>query len=189
MQRKHDHDGHEQSGVLYNNKTVWFYGDINVQSAASFAAAIDEADRKPGDITVNICSNGGWVEGGMAMHDAVACARNKVTTIGTGAVYSSAVLPFEAGASRILMPSARLFLHDMSISMGGVTARSASTALKETEELYDLYCDIIAQRCGMNRKNVSNFCQDETYFNAQKALQYRLIDGIMGPQPKGKKKK
>ncbi len=186
MRTNNDHDGHEQGGVLYNDKTVWFYGDITVQSASNFAAAMEQADRKPGRITVNICSNGGWVEGGLAMHDAITCAKNEVVTIGSGAVYSSAILPFEAGDIRLLYPSARIFFHDMSISMGGVTAKSAIIALKETEALYTLYCDIVAKRTGLSYKEVHKFCQDETYIDADVALLHRLIDDIIIPQPKFK---
>ncbi len=190
IKRVNSHDDNlEQGGVLYNDKILWFYGDITVQSASNFAAAMEQADLKPGRITVNICSNGGWVEGGLAMHDAIICAKNEVVTIGSGAVYSSAILPFEAGDIRVLYPSARIFFHDMSISMGGVTARSATIALKETEELYALYCDIVAKRCGSTRKHVSDWCQDETYINAEKALHHHLADDIIQPRAKFKEKK
>ncbi len=190
MTRKADeHDDSEAGRVLLNNKTIWFFGEISVQSTGNFIAALEEADQKKGDIVINICSGGGWVEGGFAMYDAISCAKNRTVTVGTGAIYSSAILPFQAGDTRVLYPNARLFFHDISITMGSVTAKSAAAALKETEVLYDLYCRTVADRSGLSKEKISKFCQEESYLTAGNCEAFNLVDTILMPNKhKGKKK-
>jgi ATP-dependent Clp protease protease subunit len=181
-------DAPEGGRVLLNNKTIWFFGEINVMSTGNFIAALEEADRKAGRIVVNICSGGGWVEGGLAMYDAITCARNQVITVGSGAIYSSAILPFQAGDHRVLYPNARLFFHDMSVTMGSVTAKSALTALKEVDVLYSQYCDLVSKRSKLSPKDISAFCQEETYMVADRALALNLIDEVVSPVIKVPKK-
>ena len=84
----------EFAKVLQMNKSIFIFGEINVDSTGNFMAAFAEADSTPGPITVHICSPGGWVEGGMAMYDTIRSSNNKVVTIARGTVCSSAVLPY-----------------------------------------------------------------------------------------------
>lgn len=176
----HIHEEHEEAGKIFlHQKEVYVIGEINPNSTGNFLAAFKEADSRPGKITVNICSSGGWVEGGMAMHDAIKMSRNPVVTVNCGAVYSSAVLPFQAGDLRLMFPSSRLFFHDMSLGIGDATLKTVKSVVSETNRLYKLYCDYVALRVGCSPKFIDSLCQKESYLSATQCISLRLTDDML----------
>lgn len=170
--------GDEQSQVFAAHKNIYLFGEINAMSAGGFLHALHEADSRPGPITVYICSMGGWVEGGVAMYDAIRSSKNQIVTVGTGAVFSAAVLPFLAGDIRVLQPSARLMLHDMSVGMGEASLKQVRSVVSATNKMYDLYCHYVSSRSKLTAKQVNEFCQAETYVNAKECLKYGLTDVV-----------
>lgn len=182
LDQEHNHEPDsedEASLVLSNKKNIYLVGEINPMSTGSFLAALQEADSTPGLIKINISSNGGWVEGGMSMFDAILTTKNKVMTIGCGAVYSAAVLPFEAGDLRLMQESTRLFFHDMILSIGDATLSNVSMNTAECTKMLELMTGYIAKRAEMKPAKVLDMCKRETYVNAPEALALDLCDGVI----------
>ncbi len=177
----HYHEDSEEdfSKVLLSGKTLFLFGEINPNSTGNFLAAFQEADSKPGLIKINICSQGGWVEGGMCMYDTIRSSKNKVLTIACGAVYSSAVLPFEAGDIRAMQKSSRLFLHDMSITMMDATLKTVKSVTSETQRLYKLYCNYISERTGLSLVRVDAMLQEDTYLSSEDCLELGFTDAVI----------
>jgi ATP-dependent protease ClpP protease subunit len=174
------HEQDDEAGeVLKVHKTLFIFGEINPMSVGHFMAAFKDADSKPGRINVYICSNGGWVEGGLVMHDIIRSSINQVFTFACGAVYSSAVLPFEAGDNRFIFPSSMLFFHDMSVSIPESHRKTITSVNKQTDFLYDLYCEYIADRAKIAPKQIDKLCMEETYLNSKECLDFNLVDTVI----------
>lgn len=174
-----DNDDNEVNHVATIRKNIFLFGEINVESTGNLLVAFQEADAKPGNIKLNICSAGGWVEGGLCMYDLIRSTNNKVITIACGAVYSSALLPFQAGDLRVMQKSARLFLHDMSLSIGQASLNTVKSVSNETSRLYKLYCENIAERSGLSFNVVDKMCKGETYLSSEECLKMGLCDLII----------
>lgn len=198
-EKKSDHEDHDHddfSKVLTVRKNIYLFGEINVNSTGNFLAALQEADSKPGLISVSICSGGGWVEGGLAMFDAIRSSKNEILTVACGAVYSAAVLPFQAGDIRGMHRSARLFFHPISLGIGEASLNALNAVTKETERLYQLYCDHVAERSGLPSRKVGHLCEVESYLDINDCAALGLTDIIyeyndnkyVEPQMKPRKK-
>lgn len=183
MRKAHEEfeEADDSGKILLQNKSIYLFGEITPNSTGNFIAALKEIDSKPGVITVNICSAGGWVEGGMVMYDVIKSSKNKVITVGCGAVYSSAIMPFEAGDFRVMYKSSRLFFHDMSLNIGDAGFRTVRAAVNETSKLYALYCQYISERASMAPERVSELCRRESYISSEDCLTMGLVDKVIGP--------
>lgn len=179
--RKSDHDDHDEhfARVVSLDKTIFLFGEINPDSACAFLSALAAVDSTPGVVTVNVCSGGGWVEGGFLMYDAIRSTKNLVQTVASGAVYSAAVLPFMAGDLRLSYPSSAFLLHPMSLEVGGGTLGVVRSAVVETARMHKMYCDYISARSKMTSEAVALFCNRDTYLTAAdahaKGMVHKLI--------------
>jgi ATP-dependent protease ClpP protease subunit len=174
-----EHCDHEHEGdVLSINKAIYVIGEINPSTVGNFLVGLEQADALPGLITVNICSMGGWVEGGFAMYDAIKATQNPVLTVGHGAVYSCAILPFQAGDYREMQRNSRMFFHPMSLSLGQSNLKSMNIVANETKKLYDLYCEVVSKSSGMKPAKVAGLCESETYLSSNECLKMGLCDHV-----------
>lgn len=175
-----EHDDDDGFGkVIRVNKQLFIFGEINANSVGHFMAMFKEADSTPGYITVNVCSMGGWVEGGLTMWDVIKSSQNEVYTVACGAVYSSAILPFEAGDVRLIYNSSRLFFHDMSVSIPEGTRKTIESITYETNRLYDMYCGYVAERSKLQPKNINQLCVEEKYLDAKECKELGLADIVI----------
>lgn len=160
------------------SRTLVIAGDITVESTQDFLEDFAKLDAKDGPIEVRIVSNGGDLNCGMALYDAMQAAKNEVTTVGLGFVESAAVLVLQGGHKRLLSENAVLFLHETSLtSDAGLT--QLKKAVIETERLHKLYCELIARRSGQYVETVQAMCKEETYVPAQLAQKHNFIDAIL----------
>lgn len=143
-----------------------------------------DSKKRPHGITVRITSHGGCAGAGFAIYDAIAGARNRVTTEAWGMVESSAALIFQAGKHRIMQPSARMLLHDMqaegSTTTGSRGIQAMADAIRASEELY---VSLIAARAGIEPKQVIEWMRATTTFSAREAVRAGLADEV--PSVKG----
>lgn len=176
---EHEHEVVEEANVMFMNKTIYLFGEINPSSTGSIIAAINQADSTPGPIDLYICSMGGWVEGGLAIFDAIRATVNEVTTIGCGAIYSSAIMPFMAGDHRLMQQSASLFFHDISVGVGEARLSTIKSVTKGTEHLYSIYCNNVAGRSKLKVSQVKDLCINETYVGSKECLKLGLTQDII----------
>lgn len=171
----------EEGKVLADNKDILFFGEISPQAVGGFSQALEIADRTPGFIRITICSMGGWVEGGFHMYDLIQNTKNPVVTIAGGAVYSAAIMPFEAGDYRFMYQNARMFFHPMFINAGSDRVSTLHSAVLETNKMAGIYCRCAAGRSGkiLTPDDVQKLCERETYLSSNECLKLKLCDGII----------
>lgn len=173
---------HDESAVG-GQSIILLCGEVNEDLAESFMSQFLMLDSKkrPGGITVRVTSHGGCAGAGFAIFDVIAHAKNKVTTEAWGMAESSAALIFQAGSQRVVMPSARLLLHDVQSESSSTTGSRGIQAhaddIRATEELY---CRLISERAGCEPKQVADWCRAITSFSARQAVTAGLADQVGG---------
>ncbi len=195
---EHDHDYCEgyEGQVLQMNRQLYLFGTIDPNSVGNFLMGLSQLDMSPGTITINICSGGGWVNGGLAMYDAIRSTKNVVKTVACGAVFSSAVLPFVAGDIRVAQPSSAFLFHQLSLELSEAPLSAVRAVTAETSRLFKTYCDYVAEASKLTSEAVGLMCSREVYLPAADAVTRGIVHALVPytkkkvfkMQPKRKKK-
>jgi ATP-dependent Clp protease protease subunit len=162
-------------------RLITLAGAINmdaVTQVSELLAAMNAVSREP--ITINIVSSGGMMAAGAALYDLIRCSPAPVTTVGYGIVASAAVIVFQAGAVRLLAPSARIVLHEA--KMGVEAEMSAHDLLMAAREiaLEDERLDkLVAVRSRQPLARIQKWSQETKEFFAAEAIKHRLADGVL----------
>jgi ATP-dependent Clp protease protease subunit len=167
---QHQHQNERFGSIMetkidWKTRTVWIVGDLDTQ-AFSYVPLIKVLDSTKGKITVVICSSGGIENIGYAIYDALKDCKNDTKVIGTGFVYSAAVLVLLAGGERIVTPNCDLMIHNgilehdqQQISTVDLTRLATDGALRNLR-----YKQIIAnENEKITSEQIAQFCEKEQF--------------------------
>lgn len=141
----------------------WFF-DTGV-TATDFVNDLAGID---GDIEVHINSPGGDVFDGLAIYNALAQRKGKVTTVVDGLAASAASFIAMAGQTRIVCPGAMMMIHDAAgLCMGNAADMIGMADL--LSKVSDNIADIYARHSG-NPAGWRDAMQAETWYTADEAV-------------------
>jgi len=173
----------EQSDRL---RDIYLIGDIEKDTARGVIERLRElANDNSRPITLYINSAGGNVTDGLAIHDAVReiVARGmEVTIVVQGMAYSmgSVVLQAASDGRRLSYPHSWIMIHEPAKWAGWQSTSAAAQHLDRLKQMQSQIYQILALR---SRKPLQKIIRDtkrtDFYLDAQKALDYGLIDGIV----------
>ena len=166
---------------MFNNREICCFGDICEQTANEITAQIRYLTRQGpnAEITLYINSNGGEVNSGMAIYDAMRISSAPIRTVCTGVAASMASLLFTAGDVREMYPHSRVMIHDPLIPNTGGSAlrlKNISDSLMETRALI---AEIIAEHSAKPVEEILEVTAADTWFNTKEAVEYGLADKII----------
>lgn len=141
------------------------------------------------DISLYIHSPGGVVTAGLAIYDTMQLIQPDVSTICVGSAYSMGTVLLCAGAKgkRFALPNSTIHMHQgRAGTQGQIT--DIKIAAKEFERLDELVANILARHTGQPLDKIRQDTDRDIYFNAEQAVEYGLIDGILMAGNKGNKK-
>lgn len=182
---------------LQNNRTDWFrfqnkagetpeifiYDEIGYwgDNAKDFANALAKIDS--GEVVVHLNSPGGDIFDGLAIYQALKNHKASVTVVVDGLAASIASVIAMAADRLVMAPKATLMIHD-----GWTMGVGNAAELRKLADLLDKQSDIIASvyadRSGQPADFWRDRMRDETWYNAQEALDAGLIDEIEGQEKK-----
>jgi ATP-dependent Clp protease, protease subunit len=181
----------EQSDRLHD---VYLIGDIEKDTARSCIERLRELaadNNKP--ITVYINSAGGNVTDGLAIHDSIRHIVSRgieVTVIVQGMAYSmgSIVLQAASEGRRLAFPHSWIMIHEPAKWAGWQSTTAAAQHLERLKQMQDQIYKILSSRSGKPlRQIIKDTKRNDFYLDAQKALDYGLIDAVVAgelPAPK-----
>lgn len=166
--------------TLYLNGTIaeesWFDDDV---TPALFAK---ELNQETGPITVKIHSPGGDCIAAAQIYNLLSEYKGPVRVEIDGLAASAASVVAMAGDEVFMSPVSMFMIHNpMTFAMG-----DASEMEKAKDMLFEIKESIInayEKKTGLSRKTISKLMDDETWMNANKALELGFIDGILGEKP------
>ncbi|MGE0267701.1 MAG: ATP-dependent Clp endopeptidase proteolytic subunit ClpP [Candidatus Omnitrophota bacterium] len=141
------------------------------------------------DIHVYVNSPGGSVTAGLGIYDTMQFVKPDVRTYCMGQAASMGSLLLTAGTKgkRFALPNARIMIHQ---PWGGAqgTASDIHIQAKEILRMKEELTKILAHHSGQPFEKVEKDCDRDYFMSAQEAKEYGLVDEVLAPSEKGKKK-
>lgn len=138
---------------------------------------IDPSERKP--ILLYIASNGGEVDSGFELIDAIMSSKTPVYTVNLGYEYSMGFLIGLAGHKRYAFPNAKFLMHDGSnfVYNSGAKAQDQMEFQRRVEERIKRY---ILSRSRLSSEEYDSKRRVEWYLFADEALHRGFVDYLIG---------
>jgi ATP-dependent protease ClpP protease subunit len=156
------------------------YGAVNLRNIQDQLQAQDDAT----ELVVHIHSNGGDVDEGFAIHDALIASGKPITTLIEGLCASSATIIAMAGSTRKMTENSEFMIH---LPFGGQfgTAedmqKAAALLEKYENKVLDLYVSVTGgdPEDEAYREKIYNMMKEETYLSSESALAMKFITEVM----------
>jgi ATP-dependent Clp protease, protease subunit len=139
----------------------------------------EDAER---DISLYINSPGGQVDAGLAIYDTMQLITPRVLTtcVGMAASIAAVILGGGVKGARTALPNSRLLIHQTSIGGLQGTAADIEVHARETLRLNARVNELLAADTGQPVERIVQDTNRDHWLSAQEALEYGLIDGIVG---------
>ena len=168
---------------LLENRIILLYGTIDDNMAASITSQLLflEQEDPEADITMYINSPGGSVTAGFAIYDTMQYIKPDVRTIGIGIAASMAAFLLSAGSQnkRYVLPNSEVMIHQ---PLGGAQGQATDIQIvaKNIQRTKERLYTIMAHNTGQSYDKVYEACERDNYLSAQEALDFGLVDKILG---------
>ena len=167
-------------------RDVYLIGDIEKDTARSCIERLRELANDNGKpIALYINSAGGNVTDGLAIHDAIRHIISRgieVRVIVQGMAYSmgSIVLQAASDGRRLAFPHSWIMIHEPAKWAGWQSTTAAAQHLERLKQMQDQIYNILSARSGKPlRQIIRDTKRTDFYLDAQRALQYGLIDAVV----------
>jgi ATP-dependent Clp protease protease subunit len=167
---------------LKRARAVMIYGAIDsrlTREVVTQLLVLDEVSAsKPIRVFVN--SPGGLADDGFGIYDVMRFVRAPVYTICAGLAASAAtiVLLGAAKGRRLILPHARVMLHQPSTGIRG-TASDIAVSAKELIRLRKKSIELYARETGRPEDQIERDLQRDYWMSAQEAVDYRIVDRVV----------
>ncbi len=161
------------------NWDTWDY-DESETSAKYFAQKLGEIPDGQ-TIELHINSNGGSIKEGVAIYNNLKQKQNHKVGIVDGVAHSVAFLILQACDERKMCLGTTALIHNMWMYCYG----NASQLRKYADDLDDMMeanRQVFMERAKITEDQLKDLMENETYLTPDKALEYGLIDEVMGKQ-------
>jgi ATP-dependent Clp protease protease subunit len=175
-------------------RDVYLIGDIEKDNARLCIERLRElSNDNTRPISLYINSAGGNVTDGLAIHDVVRHIISRgieVSVIVQGMAYSmgSIVLQAASEGKRLTYPHSWIMIHEPAKWAGWQSTTAAAQHLERLKQMQDQIYKILSSRSGKPlRQIIRDTKRTDFYLDAQGALDYGLVDGIVAgelPEPK-----
>ena len=170
---------------LLDERIIMLTDDFNDDMAASIVAQLlflaSEDSTK--DITMYINSPGGSVASMWSIVDTMNLIKPDVSTVCIGMAASCGSMTLVAGAKgkRYILPNAEVMIHQPSGGAKGM-ASDIEIRAKHIIKTKKKLTQFVADRTGQSFKTIERDMDRDTWFDAEEALKYGLVDKIIESQ-------
>jgi ATP-dependent Clp protease protease subunit len=174
---------------LLKDRIIMLCGEINATAANLIIAQILhlESENNEEPIYMYINSPGGVVTSALCIYDVMKYVGPQIVTVCIGEACSCASLLFCAGDRRLIMPNARILLHQTSGGMQG-QASDLTIYVKEMLEIQNILIELYYQNTGIAHSVIKEYFDRDSIFRGEQAVKIGLADEIVGSRAKLKKK-
>lgn len=178
--------------LLLKERIIFLGTPINDQIANLIIAQLLYLEREDPekDINLYIHSPGGAVYSALAIYDTMQLVRPDVSTICVGIAASAGTVLLCAGAKgkRYALPNSTVQMHQ---AMGGASgeATSVEIAARELLRVQDSIRKIISKHTGQSLEKIAHDTDRDLWLSAEQAVEYGLVDEILGKQVDKEQKK
>jgi ATP-dependent Clp protease protease subunit len=165
--------------MSYLDRKLYINGEISNESFLIFSKKLSrlEVTYPNQTIQIEITSDGGDSEAGLAFFDRIRNSPNQIVTVAYGLVASAASLVFAAGHKRFMSPNAWLMVHEETPKLSDKVS-TLERDLRHFRKIEDQYSTLMAAVSKTHKETWDYLNMNETYISAEEALQYGISDGI-----------
>lgn len=174
-----DQEALEKRREIYFTSTV---DDSSQHHLTRLLRHLVARSKKP--ITIYMNTAGGSVVDGLAIYDLIRELGKKVpiNIIGTGACMSMGAIIMQAATKRSATPNCAFMLHELHAGVVGSLSQ-----MKDLHQQFDktqkVLNAILRERTGLTNKRIREITErKDSFFSAEEALKFNLIDGIVWPE-------
>lgn len=178
---------------LMKDRIIYIYEEIDADVGTAVSAALlwlNSRSKDPIEIMIN--SPGGTVADGLfTIYDTMNYIESPVHTLCIGTAYSAAAVILAAGAPgyRRAMPNAEIMIHELSSGYEGRQSEIERDS-ERLKKINDKLIKYVSLHTGKSIKEVDSLMRVDTFFDAEEALEFGLIDSIVETKvPKKQRKK
>jgi ATP-dependent Clp protease protease subunit len=174
---------------LMMDRILWVAGPVNDQMSTVVSAQLMFLDNvEERDITMHVDSPGGSVKSGLSMVDVMNYVASDVNTINTGMAASMGSILLGNGekGKRFSLPNSKVMLHQVSAGAQG-HVEDMKISLEQAVKYNDNLFTMLGEYCGKTKAQVIKDCNRDNWLDADEALKYGIIDGIIESKSKGSK--
>ena len=133
------------------------------------------------DITMYINSPGGSFTALMAIYDTMQYVRPDVQTVCLGQAASAAAILLAAGAKgkRLMLPNARVLIHQPAIDQGFGKATEIEIQAREMLRMREWLENTLAKHTGQDVEKIRRDIEVDTFLTAQEAKEYGIVDEVL----------
>ncbi|MFO8100639.1 MAG: ATP-dependent Clp protease proteolytic subunit [Dehalococcoidia bacterium] len=168
--------------LLLKERIIFLQSSINDQVANLIVAQLLYLEREDPDkdISLYIQSPGGIVNAGLAIYDTMQLIRCDVSTICVGMTASMGTILLAAGTKgkRYALPNSTIHMHQ---PLGGTQGQATDIEIhaKEILRLREKLNEILSYHTSKPIDVIATDTDRDFYLNAEKAVEYGLIDEIL----------
>ena len=177
--------------LLLRERIVFLGTPISDQVANVIIAQLLYLEREDSDkgISLYINSPGGVISAGLAIYDTIRMISSEVSTVCRGMTASMATVLLSGGAKgkRYTLPNSTVHMHQ---PMGGAQGQASDIeiAAREIIRLQDKIRTILSENTGQTYDRISRDTDRDFYLTAEQAVEYGLVDEMLGAKKKEAKK-
>jgi len=164
---------------ILEDRKVFLWGQVDDRSAKHVVDRLMYLEMMdPGkEIQLIINSPGGYVTSGFTVYDTMKGITSPVSTICTGYAASMGSLILSAGAkgSRLILPHARVMIHQPS---GGAQGQASDIVIQMEEiiKTKELSARILAENCDKDFDRIMKDFNRDYWMNAKESKEYGIVD-------------
>ncbi len=166
-----------------DERVIHLVGPITDEIAASIVAQLLHLDRMNNQepIQLYINSPGGSVTAGFAIYDTMHLIESPVSTVCIGEAASMAAVILSGGEKgrRYALVNSEVMIHQPSGGAGG-PAEDIIISAEHIQKTRSHLNQILSTNSGQNLKRVADDTQRDYWMSAQEALEYGLVDEVLG---------
>ncbi len=171
---------------LLKDRIVILSGEIDDGLANSVVAQLLYLDSINHDaINLYINSPGGSITSGMAIYDTMNYIKSKVSTICIGMAASMAAFLLSSGerGMRFCLPNSEVMIHQ---PLGGAKGQATEIqiAAERILKLKSKLNKILSSNTGQSLEKIQNDTERDYFLSANEALEYGIIDKVIGQKSK-----
>ena len=177
-------DSYFTYGVDKGNRRIFLDGEITTQSAQYIRRGIlylDSLDSKR-PIELWICSDGGDIYSMFSIYDTLRTVKCPIHTIATGMCMSAAPLLVAAGeiGERYATPNCYFMVHQFWDPSPSERIDVIEIGTRHSKDMLNRWGDLMEEHTSLDKRAWFRKIKKvgDTYFDAEKALEYSLIDQI-----------
>lgn len=169
--------------LLLKERIVFLGTPISDQVANVIIAQLLFLEREDPDKGINLYINspGGVISSGMAIYDTMQLINPGVSTICLGMTASMATILLSGGekGKRYVLPNSTVHMHQ---PMGGAQGQATDIeiAAREIIRLQDKIRTLLSENTGQTYDKIARDTDRDYYLTAEQAVEYSLVDEILG---------